>query len=103
VLDWEFFEYFWKGCSRSESCKWRRELNNIKEDGSEQSSNYWERERGRGRKGEKEREKKCERNMWSVKPIRREGRTMHKSGGLGKSPAVISAILVGMLKWFRVS
>jgi len=101
VLDWEFFEYFWKGCSRSESCKWRRELNNIKE--MDQNSRQII---GRGREGENEKRRErrsVKRNIRSVKPIRREGRTMHKSGGLGKSLAVISTILVEMLKWFRVS
>jgi len=35
-------------------------LNTINEEGSEQSPNYWERERETGQKGEKEQEKECE-------------------------------------------
>jgi len=63
-----------------------------------------EKRRGGGGENKKRGERRSvKRNMRRVKPIRREGRTMHMSGGLGKSPAVISAILMGMLKWVRVS
>jgi len=73
-------------------------LNTINEDGSEQLSNGWE--KGREREREKEREKERVEREADEKRRLDEADAQRIREITSKA---VSAILVGMLKWFRVS
>ena len=69
-------------------------LNTINEDGSEQSSNGWEKGREREREKERVEREADEKRRLDEADAQRIREITSKA---------VSAILVGMLKWFRVS